>query len=91
LNRMNYAKRKASRKLPGDFQNIKPVFLEKLSELVGKHKLPGQLIINWGRSKCVNIVPRTEWTSEESGSRQIDTRAVLKVLRCGIPGTVGML
>lgn len=76
MHRMGLSKRKgtkAARKLPDDFAAIRVAFLERIRFSVQEHKIPADLVLNWDQTG-VRLVPVSEWTMAETGSKQVEIR-----------------
>ena len=61
---------KAARKLPKYFDELKEDFLNCIVTKVQDHMIPKSLIINWDQTG-VKMVPWSEWTMAEKGSKQV--------------------
>jgi len=90
LHRMNFTKRRGSTKggiPPDDLEDARKIFLTDIVETVALNDIPGELIFNWDQTG-INLVPRTKWTMDKKGKKQIeiarlqDKRQITAVL-CG--------
>lgn len=78
MSRMGLVKRKATkaaRKLPDDFDTVKTTFLDSIRSVVTEHQIPPALIINWDQTG-VRLVPSSEWTMAEVGSKQVEVHGL---------------
>ncbi|KAG0422625.1 hypothetical protein HPB47_001564 [Ixodes persulcatus] len=96
MKRMNLVRRKATRtarKVPTDFENIKSEFLAKVENVVRENKIAEDMIINWDQTGY-KLVPVSDWTLEEGGSRQIsvvgreDKREITVLFALALGGAV---
>lgn len=73
LKRLGMVKRKGTKEvksLPGDFEQIKKEFLDRIQTAVKTHNIPDSLIINWDQTGS-NYVPVDNWTMDFEGSKQV--------------------
>ncbi len=78
MRRMGYMRRKgtkAAHSLPDNFQQEKEKFLATITNIVKKHDIPEQLIVNFDQTQ-VKIVPASDWTLNEAGAKQINMTAL---------------
>ena len=84
---------KAARKLPADFPLQKSNFLERISDVVGRHCIPGELIVNLDETG-LKIVPVSSYTLADVGSKQVpiigleDKREITALLACSLHGNL---
>ena len=74
LNRMGYARRKATtsaRTLPENFGTIKNEFLNRITTNAIQHNIPDELILNFDQTG-LKFVPCGEWTMEQKGSKRVE-------------------
>ena len=78
LARIGYVKRKGTRTArhtPSDFPAVKSSFLEKISEAKETHNIPESMVVNCDQTGA-KMIPVSQWTLAESGSRQVDIVAM---------------
>ena len=95
LNRMGYVKHKGTkeaRKIPADFDEIKSEFLNRVSNACQENSITDdRMIINFDQTGT-KFVPRSEWTMESQGSKQVpikgneDKREMTVLLSCNMKG-----
>ena len=56
--------------MPPNFEDLKSAFLERIRNEVTENAIPPKLIINWDQTGS-KLVPVSEWTLAEQGSRQV--------------------
>ena len=74
LNRMGYARRKATtsaRTLPENFSTIKYEFLNRITTNAVQHNIPDELILNFDQTG-LKFVPCGEWTMKQKGSKRVE-------------------
>ena len=90
LRRANFVERKgtkAAKKLPEDFPQQKAAFLKQISDVIKKHAIPDDLIINLDETP-LRIVPVAKRTLEQVGAKQVpivgkeDKREITALLAC---------
>ena len=78
MSRIGLVKRKgtkAARKLPDDYPAIKLQYLERIKTMVTHYHIPHELIFNWDQTG-IKMVPASEWTMAEEGSKQVEIRGL---------------
>lgn len=58
---------KSVKQLPGDFDEIKKKYIEKVSNVVTKFQISDSLIINWEQTGC-QLIPGGDWTMNQRGA-----------------------
>lgn len=61
---------KSVKQLPGDFDEIKKKYIEKVSNVVTKFQISDSLIINWEQTGC-QLIPGGDWTMNQRGAQQV--------------------
>ena len=73
LDRMGFTKRKgtkAAKQKSGDLPEIKQNFVFKFLDVVSKHQIPADIVVNWDQTG-VRMVPSGNWTMEKKRSCQV--------------------
>ena len=73
LRRCGYIKRnttRAARKVPPNFEDLKSSFLHQILSEIEQYAIPPKWIISWDQTGS-NLVPVSQWTLAEQGSRQV--------------------
>ena len=74
LKRCGYVKRKATRtarKVPGDFEEVKKAFLQRVSESIQDYNIAPSMVVNFDQTGC-KMIPVSDWTLEVEGTKQVD-------------------
>eukprot|EP00058_Branchiostoma_floridae_P025112 XP_002610602.1 hypothetical protein BRAFLDRAFT_65792 [Branchiostoma floridae] len=94
LRRMKFVKRKgtkAARKVPEDFELIREQFYQRIEAAIRDNNIPDEMVCNWDQTG-VNIVPVSDWTLEEEGTKQVpitgleDKRQITLLLTTSLSG-----
>lgn len=90
LHRIGYVKRKASTSAkvePSNFEEMKEQYLLDIQAAVDIADIPMDLVLNWDHTG-VNIVPGSQWTMAEKGSKRVECTGVddkrqITIVVCG--------